>query len=97
MSKHKRVAAHHHENLKEHAKALVRATSHIADNNVTEARNKLITWIETVGDAVETAEEAAVEKIKMADEYVHQNPYRLAALAAGVGVLVGMFLAREKE
>ena len=97
MTKHKKVASHHHENLKEHAKALVRATSHIADENVTDARNKLVNLIETIGEAVENAEEATVEKIKQADAYVRENPYRMAAIAAGVGVLAGLFLCRNKS
>ncbi len=97
MTKSKKVAAHHHENLKEHAKALVRATSHISENGVTEARNKLIGFIETVGEYVENAEEATVEKLKQADGYVRENPYRMAAIAAGVGVLVGLFMCRKKD
>ena len=97
MSKHRKVSAHHHENLKEHAKALVRATSHITENNVAEARNRLIGWIETVGEVVETAEEKTVETIKQADTYVRENPYRVLAIAAGVGVLTGLLLRRNKD
>jgi len=97
MSKHKKVAAHHHENLKEHAKALVRATSHIADTNVAEARNKLTSFIETVGDAVENAEEVTMEKLKQADAYVRENPYRTAAIALGAGLLLGLLLRRNQN
>ena len=95
--KHRKVSAHHHENLKEHAKALVRATSHITENNVAEARNRLIGWIETVGEVVENAEEKTVETIRQADTYVRENPYRVLAIAAGVGVLTGLLLCRNKE
>ncbi len=97
MTKHKKVAAHHHETLKEHAKALVRATSHIADNNVAEARNKLVSFVETIGDAVENAEEATIEKLKQADSCIRENPYRTAAISLGVGMLLGMLLRSRKD
>ena len=97
MPKHRRVSAHHHEDLKEHAKALVRATSHITENNVADARNRLIGWIETVGEVVDSAEEKTVETVKQADAYVRENPYRVLAVAAGLGVLTGLLLCRNHE
>ncbi|MCY1562336.1 hypothetical protein D9M68_997110 [compost metagenome] len=41
----------------------------------------------------------ALEKGKVAaqstDEFVHQNPWKAVAIAAGVGMLIGMLVARK--
>jgi ElaB/YqjD/DUF883 family membrane-anchored ribosome-binding protein len=95
MNKSKKVSAHHHENLKQHAKALVAATSHIAEGKVSEARNKLNEIMESVGEAVEDAESAVQEKLKQADSFVKENPYKTAGIAIGIGALLGIFLSRR--
>ena len=91
----KKASSHHHENLKQHARALVTATSHIAEGNVSEARNKLNDLLETVGDAVEDAESALQDKLKQADNFVKENPYKTAGFAIGIRALIGFFLARR--
>lgn len=44
-------------------------------------------------------EEAVVEKTKEAaratDEYVHENPWKSVCIGAGVGLLVGLLMARR--
>ena len=50
-----------------------------------------------MGEAVDSAEEKTVETIKQADTYVRENPYRVLAVAAGLGVLTGLFLRRNHE
>lgn len=74
---------------------MVRATSHIAEGNVSEARNKLNDLLETVGDAVEDAENAVQDKLKQADNFVKENPHKTAGFAIGIGALIGFFLARR--
>ena len=95
MSKSKKASSHHHETLKQHAKALVSATSHITEGNVSEARTKLNEILETVGDAVEDAENVAQDKIKQVDTFVKENPYKTAGIAIGIGALIGTFLCRR--
>jgi ElaB/YqjD/DUF883 family membrane-anchored ribosome-binding protein len=97
MTKHKHVAAHHHDNLKTHAKALVHATSHIADNKVTEARNKLSDLVESVSDSVEEVEHAALQKAKQADQFIKENPYKTAGIALGIGALLGFLILRRNK
>ncbi len=45
------------------------------------------------------AQAIALEKSKAAahatDEYVHENPWRSIVAAAGVGVLIGLLIARR--
>ena len=95
MGKSQKVSSHHHENLKQHAKALVKATSHIAESEVSEARNKLSELMESVGDVVEDAENAVQDKIELADNFVKENPYKTAGVAIGIGALIGFFLSRR--
>ncbi|HEX8956754.1 MAG TPA: DUF883 family protein [Burkholderiaceae bacterium] len=41
--------------------------------------------------AIETGKEAA----KTTDEFVHENPWKAVGIAAGVGLIVGLLLARK--
>jgi len=46
-----------------------------------------------------TLQAAATEKVKaaghVADEYVHENPWRAIAAGAGVGLVVGLLISRR--
>lgn len=97
MSKHRKVAAQHHEDLKSHAKELVKATGHIADASVTDARNRLSQLIESLSDKVEEAEDIALEKAREANEFVRGNPYKTAGIALGVGLLIGYAMSRRSD
>ena len=44
------------------------------------------------GSAVERATDAA----RATDDYVHENPWQVIAIAAGVGVLVGLVLSARR-
>jgi ElaB/YqjD/DUF883 family membrane-anchored ribosome-binding protein len=97
MKKHKRVvAAHHHEKVTDHAKALIAATEHIADDKIAMARKKLVELIEDAKEGIEYIEEKAVEGAKQVDEFVHENPYQAVGIAIGVGALIGYLIARRK-
>ena len=86
----------HHEQVKEHARGLVAATSHIADSKVAEAREKLSEIMESAQEAVEYAEEKAVEAAKQTDHFIREKPYQAVGLAIGIGALLGFCLARRK-
>jgi len=94
--KRKHVAAHHHENLSSHAKALAKATEHIVDEKVTEARTKLTALIESAKDGWEYIEDKATETAEEADEFVHKKPYQALGIAFGIGTLIGLYFARRK-
>ena len=53
----------HHERVSDHARSLIAATAHIADEKVSAAREKLQDVMETATDAIEYVEERAVETI----------------------------------
>ncbi len=97
MTKHKKVAAHHHDNLKAHAKALVQATGQIADAKVSEARNKLTEILESISETAEEVEHMAIEKAKQADDFITENPYKTAGIALGIGALIGYLISRRSK
>ncbi len=94
MTKHKKTAVHHHENLRHHAKALVKATGHIADAGVSEARDQLSQLIDSLSETVEDVEELAATKMTEADQLIQANPYKTAGIAMGVGLLIGYLISR---
>lgn len=56
--------------------------------NLTQARVKLV-----------DLQDAATEKLKaaghVADDYVHENPWRSIAIGTGAGLLIGMLIGRR--
>jgi|SRR5580704_15385938 ElaB/YqjD/DUF883 family membrane-anchored ribosome-binding protein len=96
MKNSKHVPAHHHENVTKHARALVTATQHIAEDKVADARAKLSDLIDSAKDRWESIQDGAVDTAKEADNFVREKPYHALAIGIGVGALVGLFLARRK-
>jgi ElaB/YqjD/DUF883 family membrane-anchored ribosome-binding protein len=96
MKNSKHVTAEHHENLSKHARALVTATQHIAEDKVADARGKLNDLMEAAKDRWETIHDGAVDSAKQADEYIREKPYRTLAIGVGIGALLGFLLARRK-
>jgi len=95
MKKHTRASVHH-ERVSEHARALIAATSHIADSKVAEAREKLSEMVESAKDAIEYVEEKAVETAKQTDHFIREKPYQAVGIAVGIGALIGFCIARRK-
>ena len=81
------------------AEALMAATAGDASERVRDARKRAT---ESVGhararlDALETEVKArATAAAGEADRFVHDNPWQMIAVAAGVGALVGILLGRR--
>ena len=81
------------------AKALMLATAGDASDRVRDARKRAT---ESVGHARERLEaletevrERATAAAGEADRFVHDNPWQMIAVAAGVGALVGILLGRR--
>ena len=76
-------------NLVEDTKALVSATTELAEDKMIEAIKR--------GKAVwKNARTKTIAGAKAADTVIRDNPYRSLAIAAGVGGLLGFLLARRK-
>ena len=81
--------------LADDAKALVEATSHLADEKVARARERLSEAIERGKHTYQQLQEKAVHGAKVTDEAIRTHPYQTAAIAFGVGAVVGALLSRR--
>lgn len=85
------------------AEALLRSTAGQAGDKVSEAavtaRAKLQESLRTARERLSEAEAALMDRTRAAaratDQYVHDNPWKSIGVAASVGVIVGMLIARR--
>lgn len=82
------------------AEELLRATAGQAGEKVSAARERIQENLASAKERLVAAEHAVVEKTKQAakatDEYVHENPWKAVGIAAGVGLVVGMLISRNR-
>lgn len=81
--------------LVEDARAMIEATANIADEKITEARERLSEALERGRMTYDRVKEKAIEGAKAADETIRTHPYHAAGITFGLGVLVGVLLARR--
>lgn len=81
------------------AESLLKATSALTGEKVQEARAKAEESLRQAKERLSEVEEEALRRARevaeAADEYVHDNPWQSVGIAAGVGLLVGLLLARR--
>ncbi|MCZ8076075.1 DUF883 domain-containing protein [Paucibacter aquatile] len=81
------------------AESLLRATAGSAGEGASELRAKVQDSLDRAKRNLHDLQDAAVEKAKAAgratDHYVHENPWQSIGVAAGVGLLLGMLIARR--
>lgn len=81
------------------AEDLLHATASQAGEGAAAARARIQQTLEVVKERVADAETAVVARAKDAgkatDQYVHDNPWKAIGIAACVGAIVGMLIARR--
>ena len=81
------------------AESLLRATAGSASEGASELRAKVQASLDRAKRNLHDLQDAAVDKAKAAgratDHYVHENPWQSIGVAAGVGLLLGMLIARR--
>ncbi len=81
------------------AQELFREATAASGEKADELRQKGMTLLEAAGAKAQELQAAAVETgkevAKNADEFVHENPWKSVAIAAGVGLVVGMLISRK--
>jgi ElaB/YqjD/DUF883 family membrane-anchored ribosome-binding protein len=83
----------------EDAEALLKATSTLTGEKIQEVRARAEESLRQakarLGEVEEEALRRAREIADAADEYVHENPWQSVGIAAGIGLVVGLLLARR--
>ena len=81
------------------AEALISATASHHDGAIESVRNKAVESLASAKEALAAAQGPLTEKVKVvaegADEFVHRNPWEAVGVAAGLGLLVGLFVGRR--
>ena len=78
---------------------LLHATANQAGEKVTAARGRVEERLRLARDELDRAQAAVVNKTRAAaratDGYVHEHPWSVAGICAGVGLLLGMLISRR--
>ncbi len=81
------------------AEELLRATANQTGEGIASAREHIRESLHSARVRLASAEAALVERTRQAakatDEYVHEHPWQAVGIGAGVGILIGMLIARR--
>ena len=81
--------------LVEGARALIEATSEIADEKVAVARKRLGQALDHGKETYAFLHDKAIESVHTADQAVHAHPYQAMTVAFGLGAIVGCLVCRR--
>ena len=78
---------------------LLKATAGQTGGQLSNARDRVAESMKQMRVELENAEHAAIAKAKHAaaevDHYAHENPWQAVGIAAGIGFLIGVVVARR--
>jgi ElaB/YqjD/DUF883 family membrane-anchored ribosome-binding protein len=81
------------------AEALINASADQGSAKMTEARAKIRESLEAAKARVRAAEHAAqqhaADAVHATEDYAKRNPWQAMGIAAGVGLVIGVLLARR--
>lgn len=81
------------------AEALIKATAHQEDGPLSAIRSKTLDTLANAKESLSSLEGTVAEKAKViatgTDEFVHRNPWEAVGVAAGLGLLIGLFIGRR--
>ena len=77
------------------AESLLRATANETGAGSAELRARVQATLERARRGLQDLQATAVEKAKAADAYVHEKPWHVIGVAAGVGLLLGLLIGRR--
>lgn len=84
-----------HELVNEAEKMVGDTTNSYTEEAMGALRSRFEAAQEKFSDVYETARGRVIEGAKYTDATIRENPYQSVAIAAGVGVLVGVLLGRR--
>jgi ElaB/YqjD/DUF883 family membrane-anchored ribosome-binding protein len=81
------------------AEALIKASADQGGEKVSAARTKILESLETAKTRLQAAERAALrhgeDAMIATEDYVKRNPWQSVGIAAGIGLVIGVLLARR--
>jgi len=81
------------------AEDLIKATASHEDGALASVRSKALDTLNNAKESLSAVEGTLTEKAKVvaesADEFVHRNPWEAVGVAAGLGLLIGLFIRRR--
>lgn len=81
------------------AEELLRATASQAGDKAADLRARIQARLADAKVQLADAEAALINRAKqagrVADDYVHENPWRSVGIAAGVGLVIGLLIGRR--
>jgi len=81
------------------AEALLKATSTLTGEKIQEVRARAEESLRQAQTRLTEVEEEAMRRAReiaeAADEYVHENPWQSVGIAAGIGLVLGLLIARR--
>ncbi len=81
------------------AEALIKATEDHPGAAISSIRNKALETLAGAKESLSGVESKLLDKAKVAaegaDDFVHRNPWEAVGVAAGLGLLIGLFIGRR--
>lgn len=81
------------------AEALIKATEDHPGEAVSSIRNKALETLTGAKESLAGVEGKLLDKARVAaegaDDFVHRNPWEAVGVAAGLGLLIGLFIGRR--
>lgn len=85
--------------LADDAEEMLKAASRSGNEQLSAVRDRLERGVSTAREELSSFQEAAFDRARQTaadtDEYVHEHPWNAIGVAAGVGLLLGVLLARR--
>jgi len=77
------------------AEELMKATAGQAGEKISEVRKRLATALDSAKATCHRLEEKTIAAAKATDQTIREHPYQSIGIAFGVGLLVGVLVARK--
>ncbi len=78
------------------AEDLIKATAGSAGDKVAEVRQRLSAALEAAKETCHRVQDKTVEAAKATDKVIRAHPYESMGVAFGVGLLIGVLVARSR-
>ena len=97
MSRHKRRAKGDLETISGYARDLITATADLTGEKVDEARKQLNDALEQGKEKYNEVRDQALSSVRVADDFICDNPYAAVGIGVVVGVVIGFLLRGRRD